>query len=165
MEIIQKQEEDAISKLFEEEQQSFSLEKDQIVITNTKKYEGMKFISEKETPTEEQVLKEKDEIAETKSEEEGMSNGFEMQGKNKQKKREVNKQERRDEDGDRDIIMIGGRETNSEEENKKKGKSDGSVTVKIPLEGGMIEEMSFGTSEEAWVWLEDLSTKFGGSGE
>ena len=57
--------------------------------------------------------------------------------------------------------MIGGRETNSEKENKEKGKSDGSVIVKIPLEGGMIEEMSFDTSEEGWVWLEDLSTKFG----
>ena len=55
--------------------------------------------------------------------------------------------------------MIRGREANSEEENKEKGKSDGSVIVKIPLEGGMIEEMSFGISEEASVWLGDLSTK------
>ena len=59
VEIIQKQGEDAISKLFEEEQQSSSLENDQIMITNTKKYEGMKFIYEKETATEEQVPKEK----------------------------------------------------------------------------------------------------------
>ena len=90
-----------------------------------------------------------------------MSNGSEMQGKNEQEKRGVNKQERRDEDGDGDIIMIGGREVDSKEENEEKGKSDGSVTVKIPLEGGMIEEMSFGISEEAWVWLGDLPTKFG----
>ena len=159
-EIIWKQGKDAISKLFEEEQQSPSLEKDQIVITNTKKYEGMKFIYKKETPTEEQIPKEKDEIAETESEEEGMSNGSEMQGKNKQEKRGVNEQKRRDEDGDGDIIMIRGREADSEEENKEKGKNDRLVTVKIPLEGGMIEEMSFGTSEEAWAWLGDLPTKF-----
>ena len=56
--------------------------------------------------------------------------------------------------------MIEGREADSEEENEEEGKSDGSVTVKIPLEGGMIEEMSFGISEEAWVWLGDLPTKF-----
>ena len=90
VEIIQKQEEDAISKLFEEEQQSFSLKKDQIMITNVKKYEEMKFIYEKETPTEEQVPKEKDEIAEMEREEEGMSKGFETQSKNEQEKRKVN---------------------------------------------------------------------------
>ena len=45
--------------------------------------------------------------------------------------------------------MIGGREANNEEENKEEGKNDGLVTVKIPLEGGMIEKMSFGMSEEA----------------
>ena len=50
------------------------------MITNTKKYEGMKF---NEMPTEKQVLKEKDKIAKTESEEEGMSNGFETKGKNK----------------------------------------------------------------------------------
>ena len=79
-----------------------------------------------------------------------MNNDSKMQGKNEQKKREVNKQKRRKEDGDRDIIMIRGREVDSEEENmRKKGKSDGLVIVKIPLEEGMIEEMSFGMSEEA----------------
>ena len=131
------------------EQQSLSLEKDQIIITNTKKYEGMKFIYKKEMPTEEWVLKEKDKIVGTESEEEGMSNDSEMQGKNEQEKREVNEQERREEDGDGDIIMIGGRKADSEEESEEEGKSDGSITVKIPLEGGMIEEKSFGTSEEA----------------
>ena len=160
VEIIWKQGEDAISKLFEDEQQSPSLEKDQIMITNTKKYERMKFIYEKEMPTEEQVLKEKDEIAGTESEEEGMSNSSEMEGKNEQEKREVNEQERREEDGDRDIIMIRGREADSEEESEEEGKRDGSVTVKVPLEGGKIEEMSFGMSEEAWAWLGDLPTKF-----
>ena len=89
-EIIWKQREDAISKLFEEEQQSLSFKKDQIVITNTKKYEGMKFIYKKEMTTEKQVPKEKDEIAGTESEEEGMNNGSETQGKNEQKKRKVN---------------------------------------------------------------------------
>ena len=44
--------------------------------------------------------------------------------------------------------MIKERKANSEKENKEEGKSDRSVTVKIPLEGGMIEEMSFGMSEE-----------------
>ena len=86
------------------------------------------------------------------SEKEGMSNNSEMHSKNEQK--------RRNEDGDRDIIMIRGREVDSEEKNKEEGKSDGLVTVKIPLEGEMIEEMSFGMSEEAWVWLGDLPTKF-----
>ena len=61
----------------------------------------------------------------------------------------MNEQERRKEDGDRDIIMIGGREVDSEEESEEEGKSDGLVTVKIPLKGGEIEEMSFGMSEEA----------------
>ena len=74
MEIIQKQGED--------EQQSSNLKKDQIMITNTKKYEGMKFIYKKEMPTEEQIPKEKDEIAGMESEEEGMSNSFEIEGKN-----------------------------------------------------------------------------------
>ena len=50
----------------------------------------MKFIYKKETPTDERVPKEKDKIAETESEEEGMSNGSEMQGKNEQEKRGVN---------------------------------------------------------------------------
>ena len=109
----------------------------------------MKFIYKKEMATEEQVFKEKDEIVGTKSEKKGMSNGSETQGKNEQEKREVNEQERREEDGDRDIIMIRGREANSEEENKEEGKMDGSVTVKTPLKGGMIEKMSFGISEEA----------------
>ena len=131
------------------------------MITNTKKYEGMKFIYEKEMPTEERVLKEKDEIAGTESEEEGMSNGSEMEGKNEQGKREVNEQEKREEDGDRDIIMIRGREADSEKESEEEGKKDGSVTVKVPLEGGKIEEMSFGMSKEAWAWLGDLPTKFG----
>ena len=54
-----------------------------------KKYEGTKFIYKKEMPTEEQVPKEKDEIAGTESKEEGMSNSSEMEGKNKQEKREV----------------------------------------------------------------------------
>ena len=61
----------------------------------------------------------------------------------------MNEQKRRDEDGDGNIIMIRGREANSEEENKEERKSDRSVIVKIPLEGGMIEEMSFSMSEEA----------------
>ena len=100
-------------------------------------------------PTEEQVPKEKDKIAGTESKEEGMSNGFEIEGKNEQEKREVSEQKRREEDGDRDIIMIRGREADSEEESKEEGKRDGSVTVKVPLEGGKIEKMSFGTSEEA----------------
>ena len=160
-EIIWKQGKDAINKLFEDEQQSLSLKKDQIMIINAKKYEGTKFIYKKETSTEEWVPKEKDEIAGTESKEEGMSNGFETEGKNEQKKREVNKQERREEDGDRDIIMIRGKEADSEEESEEEGKRDGSVTVKVPLEGGRIEEMSFGTSEEAWAWLGDLPTKFG----
>ena len=81
MEIIWKQGEDTISKLFEEEQQSFSLEKDQIMITNAKKYEGMKFIYEKKTPTKKRIPKEKDEIVEIEREEEGMSKGSETQGK------------------------------------------------------------------------------------
>ena len=111
-------------------------------------------------PTEEQILKKKDEIAGTESKEEGMSNGSKTKGKNKQKKKEVSKQERREEDENEDIIMIGGRETDSEEESKEEGKRDGSVIVKVPLEGGKIEKMSFGTSEKAWAWLRDLSTKF-----
>ena len=78
-----------------------------------------------------------------------MSNSSEMEGKNKQEKREVNEQERREEDGDGDIIMIGGREVDSEEESKEEGKRDGSVIVKVLLEGGKIEEMSFSISEEA----------------
>ena len=82
MEIIWKQGEDAISKLFEKEQQSSSLEKDQIMITNAKKYEGMKFIYKKEMPTEEQIPKEKNEIAKMERKEEGMSKGSETQGKN-----------------------------------------------------------------------------------
>ena len=77
-------------KLFEDEQQSSSLKKDQIMITNTKKYERMKFIYEKEMPTEEWVSKEKDEIAGTESKKEGMSNGSKTKGKNEQEKREVN---------------------------------------------------------------------------
>ena len=79
----------------------------------------MKFIYEKEMSTEKQVLKEKDKIAGIESEEERMSNGFEMQGKNEQKKRKVNEQERREEDDDGNIIMIEGREIDSEEENKE----------------------------------------------
>ena len=63
------------------------------MITNTKKYEGTKFIYKKETATEEQVFKEKDEIARTESEEEEMSNGSEMQGKNEQGKRGINRKE------------------------------------------------------------------------
>ena len=70
-------------------------------------------------PTEKQVLKEKDKIAGTESKEEGMSNGSETKGKNKQEKREVNKQKRREEDGNGDIIMIRGREANSEEESEE----------------------------------------------
>ena len=149
VEIIQKQGEDAISKLFEEEQQSFSLEKDQIMITNAKKYEEMKFIDEKETSTKEQCLKEKDKIAEMESEKKEMSKGSKTQGKNEQKKREVNEQERREEDGDGDIIIIKRRKTDSKEENKEEEKSDGSVIMKIPLKGGKIEEISFGMSEKA----------------
>ena len=45
--------------------------------------------------------------------------------------------------------MIRGRKADSEEESKKEGKRDRSVIVKVSLEGGKIEEMSFGTSEEA----------------
>ena len=45
--------------------------------------------------------------------------------------------------------MIRGRKADSEEESEEEGKRDGSVTVKVPLEGGRIEEMSFGISEEA----------------
>ena len=120
----------------------------------------MKFIYEKEKPTEKWISKEKVKIAGTESKEKGMSNGSETKGKNKQEKRELNEQERREENGDGDIIMIKGREANSEEESKEEGKRDGSVIVKVPLEGGKIEEMSFDTSEEAWVWLGDLSTKF-----
>ena len=71
--------------------------------------------------------------------------------KNEQEKIKVNEQERREEDGDGDIIMIEGGEADSEEESKEEGKSDGLVTVKIPLEGGEIEEMSFSMNEEAWV--------------
>ena len=52
------------------------------MITNAKKYEGMKFIYRKEMPTEEQVLKEKDKIAGMESEEEGMSNSFKIESKN-----------------------------------------------------------------------------------
>ena len=158
--IIWKQGEDAISKLFEDEQQSFSFKKDQIMITNAKKYERMKFIYEKEKPTEEWVPKKKVEIAGMESKEEGMSNSSEMEGKNEQEKREVNEQERREEDGDKDIIMIKGKEVDSEEENKEEGKRDGSITVKVPLEGGKIKEMSFSMGEEAWAWLGDLPTKF-----
>ena len=130
------------------------------MITNAKKYEGMKFIYEKEKPTEEWVPKKKVEIAGMESKEEGMSNSFEMEGKNKQEKREVNKQKRREENGDRDIIMIGGREVDNEEENEEEGKRDGSITVKVLLEGGKIKEKSFSMGEEAWAWLEDFSTKF-----
>ena len=90
------------------------------MITNAKKYEGMKFIYEKEMPTEEQVPKKKDEIAGMESKEEGMSNGSEMEGKNKQKKRKVNEQEKREEDGDRNIIMIGGRGADSGKKARRK---------------------------------------------
>ena len=45
--------------------------------------------------------------------------------------------------------MIRGRGADSKEESEEEGKRDGSVTVKVPLEGGKIEEMSFGMSEEA----------------
>ena len=81
--IIQKQGEDVISKLFKDKQQSSNLKKDQIMITNAKKYEGTKFIYKKEKPTKEWILKEKVEIAEMESKEEGMSNGSETEGKNK----------------------------------------------------------------------------------
>ena len=57
----------------------------------------------------------------------------------------MNEQEKREKDGNENIIMIRRREANSEE----KGKSDELVTVKILLEGGMIEKISFGMSEEA----------------
>ena len=45
--------------------------------------------------------------------------------------------------------MIRGRGADSEEESEEERKMDGSVTVKVLLEGGKIEEMSFGMSEEA----------------
>ena len=56
--------------------------------------------------------------------------------------------------------MIRGGEANNEEESEEKGKSDGLVTVKIPLEGREIEEKSFNMSEKAWVWLGDFPTQF-----
>ena len=45
--------------------------------------------------------------------------------------------------------MIEGREADSEEKSEEEGKRDGLVTVKVLLEGGRIEKMSFGMSEEA----------------
>ena len=57
--------------------------------------------------------------------------------------------------------MIEEGETDSEKESEEKRKNDGSITVKISLEGGKIKEIRFGMSEEAWAWLRNLPTKFG----
>ena len=71
------------------------------MITNAKKYEEIKFIYKKEMSTEEQILKEKDEIVGTESKEEGMSNDSETESKNKQEKKKVNKQKRKKENENR----------------------------------------------------------------